>query len=164
MADHKDLTGADLHEPKGIESASANTAYFASGSGTGSWRKITRSDLNTTQFWPNQFTLTTVIADISTAETVLVAVPYTSTLVRVVGVLGGAITDANAVVTLLQNGGSTISTLTVNYTSSAKGNDLVASPTSNNTFIAGDFVEISTDGSSTGATPYVLTLVFERTA
>lgn len=39
MADtqHSSLTGADLHEPKGVDAASVDTVYFADGSGSGSW-------------------------------------------------------------------------------------------------------------------------------
>lgn len=41
MALHKDLTGSDLHEPKGITAASSGQVYQANGSGSGTW-----SDLN----------------------------------------------------------------------------------------------------------------------
>lgn len=34
---HASLTGADLHEPKGIETAAANTVYVCNGSGSGTW-------------------------------------------------------------------------------------------------------------------------------
>jgi hypothetical protein len=34
---HKNLTGSDLHEPKGISSAGTGTAYFADGAGSGNW-------------------------------------------------------------------------------------------------------------------------------
>lgn len=34
---HNILTGADLHEPKGISGASANTVYVANGAGSGTW-------------------------------------------------------------------------------------------------------------------------------
>lgn len=37
MPEHKDLTGADLHEPKGIETADAKQMYFADGAGSGDW-------------------------------------------------------------------------------------------------------------------------------
>lgn len=39
MAEHSDLTGTDLHEPKGVENASANEIYIADGSGSGAWKK-----------------------------------------------------------------------------------------------------------------------------
>lgn len=45
MADqlHSSLTGSELHEPKGADTASANTVYFADGSGSGSWSSISKS-------------------------------------------------------------------------------------------------------------------------
>lgn len=44
---HKNLTGTDLHEPKGVAAASANTVYVANGSGSGSWGEVTNSVLAT---------------------------------------------------------------------------------------------------------------------
>ncbi len=40
MALHRNLTGADLHEPKGVASAAAGTVYVANGSGSGSWQTL----------------------------------------------------------------------------------------------------------------------------
>jgi hypothetical protein len=37
MPEHKDLTGSDLHEPKGIEIAPQHTVYEADGAGSGNW-------------------------------------------------------------------------------------------------------------------------------
>jgi len=34
---HKDIPEAGLHEPKGVSTAAAKTAYIATGTGTGSW-------------------------------------------------------------------------------------------------------------------------------
>lgn len=41
MPAHRNLTGADLHEPKGVATASAGTVYVANGSGSGSWQELT---------------------------------------------------------------------------------------------------------------------------
>lgn len=38
---HKNMTGVDLHEPKGIASATASQVYRADGAGSGSWQTIT---------------------------------------------------------------------------------------------------------------------------
>lgn len=38
MPSHKDLTGADLHEPKGVENADNKMMYFADGLGSGAWK------------------------------------------------------------------------------------------------------------------------------
>lgn len=40
MADHSTLTGAALHEPKGVAVASANQVYVADGSGSGVWTTL----------------------------------------------------------------------------------------------------------------------------
>lgn len=37
---HRDLTGAELHEPKGVESALSGTVYVANGSGSGVWSNL----------------------------------------------------------------------------------------------------------------------------
>lgn len=42
---HASLTGAQLHEPKGADTAIAGTAYVANGSGSGSWSSIGISSL-----------------------------------------------------------------------------------------------------------------------
>lgn len=37
---HKNIPDSELHESKGVASAASNTAYFANGSGSGSWKKV----------------------------------------------------------------------------------------------------------------------------
>ncbi len=37
---HSALTGSNLHEPKGVASASANTVYVADGAGSGAWTDV----------------------------------------------------------------------------------------------------------------------------
>lgn len=164
MVAHSTLTGADLHEPKGAETASANTTYIANGAGSGSWRKITLNDLNTANTFVNFYTLSAVILDISTPSTIIVPVPFDGELSFIATALGGTITTADSVVTLTQNGLATIDTITVDFATSAEGEGAVLTTSSNNTFSQGEFIKITTDGGSTGTTPYFITLVFERTA
>lgn len=40
MVAHSSLTGADLHEPKGVATAGSNTVYVADGAGSGNWESI----------------------------------------------------------------------------------------------------------------------------
>lgn len=42
---HASLTGASLHEPKGVASAAANTVYVADGAGSGAWEDISTSSV-----------------------------------------------------------------------------------------------------------------------
>jgi hypothetical protein len=37
---HASLTGANLHEPKGADTATANKVYVSNGSGSGTWQKL----------------------------------------------------------------------------------------------------------------------------
>lgn len=43
---HANLSGADLHEPKGVASAANKTVYKANGSGSGAWAKLTDADMD----------------------------------------------------------------------------------------------------------------------
>ena len=40
MPSHASLTGAQLHEPKGVAAASASTVYVADGAGSGAWSAV----------------------------------------------------------------------------------------------------------------------------
>ena len=37
---HSGLTGANLHEPKGVASATVDKVYVSNGAGSGAWQKI----------------------------------------------------------------------------------------------------------------------------
>lgn len=43
---HASLTGAELHEPKGVAAAAVDTVYVASGAGSGTWQKIAHGSLS----------------------------------------------------------------------------------------------------------------------
>lgn len=60
MIQHKDIPDAQLHEPKGAETAAVNTVYVADGVGSGAFRKLNPEDLNN------------VIVDLDVANTKLV--------------------------------------------------------------------------------------------
>ena len=44
---HRDIVDPEIHEPKGVSTAPANRVYVATGTGSGTWRKLTGSDLDT---------------------------------------------------------------------------------------------------------------------
>lgn len=46
MIEHKNIPDAQLHEPKGITSASNRQIYVANGSSSGAWRKVTNLDVD----------------------------------------------------------------------------------------------------------------------
>lgn len=43
---HKNLTGTDLHEPKGVAAATVDKVYVSDGAGSGAWQKIDRDQLD----------------------------------------------------------------------------------------------------------------------
>lgn len=71
MTEHKNIADANLHEPKGVVSASANTVYLADGSSSGDWEHqnprgfILYNDLSgsgTTISTPTSYTLVNAAA------------------------------------------------------------------------------------------------------
>lgn len=162
---HKDLTGSELHEPKGADTAASNTTYFSDGAASGTWRKITEADLDSTSIQsPNTVYLTAVIPDVSTASSVLIPVIDGLTFVSARLTLGGAITVANASVSFTRNDSSSFgSAVTITQSGSAEGTSFSFTPTVNQDISDLGYVKIATDGGSTGTIPLFITLKFTRT-
>ena len=79
---HANLTGADLHEPKGAAAASVNQVYVANGSGSGTWQKISTASINLSSLkLINTIQFSGAIPDVSTnGSNYLVPVPTNCTL------------------------------------------------------------------------------------
>lgn len=146
---HSTLTDPELHEPKGVAAASANEVYVANGSASGSWA-------------PLELSFNIVIADISTAETVYIPIPYAGTITKVVSVLEGAIATADATITPKDASGSSMGTLTVAFSGSAAGDVDTLTPASNNTVTADSFITVETDGASTNTVRLFVTVILQR--
>jgi len=107
------------------------------------------------------YTMTHEIADVSTAETVYVPVPVSGTITRVDSCLQGAITVADATVTLVQSNDAAIASLPIAFSGSAAGDvDTDASPT-NTTVTAGSYLKLSTNGNSTTAAKLLVTITVQ---
>lgn len=52
---HKDLPDSDLHEPKGVASATVGEVYVANGAGTGTWKGLTDSDMDFSDKTKNRY-------------------------------------------------------------------------------------------------------------
>lgn len=148
MPSHASLTGADLHEPKGVASAQAGEVYLANGSGSGSWVVP-------------PYTLTGVIDDVSTASTIYFPVPYAGTVTKVVTVLAGSLTTANATVTVRNAAGTSMGTLTITQAGSAAGDIDTLSPVSNNTVTNDSRISVETDGVSDTARKLFVTVYIQ---
>jgi len=135
--EHSTLSGAELHEPKGIGSANADEAYVADGTGSGNWTPVMQD-----------YVITGLIADVSNSETVYVALPYAGTVQKVVTVLQGSITTSDATITVTNSNTLSMGTITVTQSGSAAGDVDTLTPVSNNTVTDNDYLTIETDGAS----------------
>lgn len=132
---HSALTGADLHEPKGVATADAGEVYLSNGLGSGSWVVP-------------PYTISGVIDDVSTASLIYLPVPYAGTVTKVVTVLAGALTTANSTVTVRNAAGDSMGTLTITQSGSAAGDIDTLTPVSNNTVTGDSRISVETDGAS----------------
>lgn len=110
-------------------------------------------------------TLNFSIADVSTAGQTFVPIPigFDGTVIEVRSALNGAISGADADLTLKVNGvAMTNGVITIAQSGSAAGDTDVAFPTGLNAVRVGDAVEIETDGASTGAVEVTGVLVIRR--
>ena len=151
MALHKDLTGTDLHEPKGVATAAIDNVYVANGAGSGAWQKLDLATLDLTSIQsPNTYRLTGEMTDVSTAGFILIPVPVTSVLVSIRVVLKNAITVADSILTFTRNDGSSFgSNLTVVQAASAEGTGFTFTATLNTTITGPGYIKIASDGGST---------------
>lgn len=110
----------------------------------------------------NQLILTTKIVDISTAQSVFIASPVAGDITNIQTCLEGAITGADAVITVeIETVLVTGSSITVANSGSAAGDVDSAAPTALNTVAVGDAIEIITSGASTGAQELGITLTID---
>lgn len=102
------------------------------------------------------------IPDISTADAdyIYVTEDMAGEVSLVAGVLGGAISGADATVTISINSTS-IGTITVANASSAEGDIDTLEPVEK-AVVAGDYIKVATDGGSTGTVPWGYTLTIKR--
>lgn len=165
MAVHANLTGANLHEPKGVASASADTVYVADGAGSGTWKKVTKDSIDATDiFGINEFTMTFFYDDMGTAGSRYVALPYACTVTQIYTCIQAAIAGADNIFTFRNTAGSSMGTITVTQSGSAAGDVDSLAPASNNTFSAGTFMKIDSNGGDSGTTSAYITLICTRTA
>ena len=151
---HSALTGGDLHEPKGVAGQAAGKVYVSDGSNSGAWtaKETLAGEV-----------ISGYIDDVSTAEVVHVPMPFAGTISKIVTVLEGAITNANATVTVKNSSAASMGTITITQAGSAAGDVDTLSPSSNNTVTANSFITVETDGGSTTHRKLRFVVVVDRT-
>ena len=149
---HAALTGAELHEPKGAATASAEQFYQSDGAASGSW------DWGT-------FVLNAHIDDVSSASSHWVVSPYAADITTIYSVIDGTIATADAGLSF-EIGGVAVTSgnITIANSGSQAGDVDSSTPTANNSVTAGQAIEIITDGASTNTVKAEITLLMKRTA
>lgn len=146
--EHKNIPDGQIHEPKGISSATARQVYGANGSGSGAWKNLPYSD-------------TVIMADVSAPSFVLIPIPIDVVVSSIRFVLANAITVADSTITVTRGGdGASLGTRTISYSGSAEGTTFDFTPSGNNTLNASThkYLKIATDGASSTTAPMSITI------
>ena len=162
---HSTLTGADNHEPKGVESALSTTVYKANGSGSGVWSNVQASEVVVTdtnsvftggnvetvlyELYQTTNLIEGSFTDVSNVETVLLPIPFNCEVLQIKMILSGPITVANSVVTVTRSDGAAMGKQTISYAGSTEGTSFTFIPASNNTFSGHNYIKLVSDGGST---------------
>lgn len=146
---HSSLTGADLHEPKGVETANSEDVYVADGSGSGSWKG-------------QSLLLDLKLTDISGPFDRYVPIPVACTVVQITTALSAAIGGSDLVLTFKNAAAASMGTITVTQSGSAPGDIDTLTPSSNNTFAANTAIEIEGNGGPTSHEDLDVTVLLER--
>ncbi len=164
MTAHSTLTGADLHEPKGVESASSGTVYVANGSGSGSWSTIDSSNLNSSSIKNiNKGKVYVTFPDISTAGSIFVPVSSNLRVDKITATLQGPLTTADNIITVYNGAGVSMGNMTIYAGGSAAGDLVSLTPASNNTLSANQNLKFTTNGASDGAYSVIICVDYTLT-
>ena len=143
-----------------MAAATANQVYVADGAASGAW--------TTLHGGANQYVFTVHMQDASSATATLnstyLAMPFACTVTQVYGVSFAAIATTDTVITVDNNAGSSMGTITVAFTGSAIGDvDTITTITTNNTFTAGQKMSFVSNSGSATACPMTFTVIVTRT-
>lgn len=156
--EHKNLTGDQLHEPKGVETAAAGSVYVADGAGSGTWSDPAESINNI-----NLFSMEQRFDDLGTAGSIIFNVPYKSELKAVNILLYGPI-DVDTAITVYINGVLFADSLTIAAAGTTAGQKKTLAVTTPHSIPAGSLVSITSNGASTVVTKAEVQLELEATS
>lgn len=174
MPQHRNITDPNIHEPKGVTSASAGVTYVADGSGSGAWTPLgpdgidmaalearLENDIANGDFNPNASVLLHGMFDnIATTPRLIFPVPLAGRITRVVFTLGGTIATANATFNVLaSSGGSMGPSVVIPFSGSAKGDTYVLNTTGNNLVPENGWFEVTNTMTATNAVPVGVTAI-----
>lgn len=148
MPDHAALTDPFLHEPKGIAAAAEGLVYVSDGAGSGDWKH-------------DEYAVAFQFTDVSSASSIYVPILRGGTIKKIIGVLSGAVTTANTIITIRNAAGLSMGTITIDHTTSGAGVVYTLTPTSNNIVATDSFFYAESDGGSSTAQIFRLMALVE---
>ena len=155
MGNHADLTGAELHESKGVAAASVSTVYVADGAGSGAWTSRTIGQ---------KMVLTLHIPDIGAADSTYLLCPLAGTIDKIY-VVNDQATATNPTVLTCAIGGVAITNGVVTIAAAvAEGVGSSATPTAARTVSIGSSLSVASDGGTTGTVIGTVTFLISLTA
>lgn len=171
--EHSTLTDPNIHEPKGVSTASVGFVYKADGSGSGKWGRVEADSIDLTGVVSEmqqelnsgvlevlgRSSLHVTIPDVSQVSSVIIPVNQNCRLVRGRAVLGGEITGS-AVVSF-QNSASTGMGPSLTFTDANKGAAQTFTASGGNTFTGPSWFEVISDGGSSMPASLFVTFEFE---
>jgi len=161
---HNTLTGAEVHQEKLISAAGTIDAGqvvtpSAADAGEGVLRNLVYSEVDNKLESAQLY-----FADIGTAITKHVVADHAGKINKVWSVIDTAPTGSDTTLTVKINGTNTSpSNMTVTQSGGAAGDIDSVTPTSLNTYSAGDTLEVTSDGGATNAVAAMITFALERT-
>lgn len=151
MSLHSELTGADLHEPKGASSASQNTIYVADGNGSGNWILLTTNSLGNSFHNQNTIFLSGQVPDLSTnGSSYLVPVPVNMVINSFTYTLANAITTAEGALIVTNPGVGNAATIGIAFAGTTEGTTGTVTISTNNVVAAGSYIKVVAATGSTG--------------
>lgn len=164
MPELNTVTGADLHWPRGIESASTSDAGKvltpdSTTAGVGELRLLAESEITGKTAY-----VVTKFDDISTAGDIYLPVAFAGTVTEVRTVIDGTIATSDCVLTIKKNNvAMTGGTVTIAFSGSAAGDVDSATITALNDVTTTDYINVTSDGASTNTVAATLIFTITRT-
>lgn len=153
MPAHSILTGADLHEPKGADTASVGTVYVSNGAGSGTWVKVGASNIDaTTLLNLNKDVVSIDLVDIGTAGSRFFPMVRNLTINQIVVTIDVTTATSATVLTFRNDAGNSMGTISI-PSATAPGTVFSLTPVVNNTFLASTKFQIESDGGTSTVTP-----------
>jgi hypothetical protein len=150
MPELSTVTDPNLPEPKGVAAATVSQVYVSDGAGSGEWTdSLDKVSLR--------------MEGAETAQTIYIPIDDSVTVTAVRTAIQGSVGTADEVLTVRNNAGASMGTITITQSGSAAGDVDLLEPVSNNTLVAGETLRIESAGDSSSSLDIMISVSLRRT-